>query len=142
MHAAVEFLLAGAELDAHDPFKAAVFELLTELVAFLAGRQGGHDAVQEVDMGRQVGRGVPFYAANVRGGRNGGVFAGEVSRGVGIGRFRDVWIRDDIRVVQEYPEDLLGHVAHFSLPDAVRARVVDGGDEAGRLGLFWFRRIS
>ncbi len=133
MHKAVEFLLARPQADSHHFLEAAVFELLPELVAFLACGKGSNDAVQKVDMSGQVVRSVPFDSANIGSSWDWRMFASEVSRGVGIGSLWGFGIRYDIRMVQEYPEDLLGHVAHFSLPDTVRSRVVDRGDEARRL---------
>ena len=114
---------------------------MPELVAFLAGGQGGDDAVQKVDMSGQVIRSVPFNSADVWRSRDRRMFASEMSRNVRRGSFRDLWIRNDVRVVQEDPEDLLSNVVHFSLPDTIRPRMIYRGDEAWWLGLFRFRRI-
>ena len=119
MHTAVEFLLARPQADAHDFFEAGVFEFLAKLIAFFGGGQRGHDAVQEVDVSGQVVRSVPFDAADIRRSWDGRVFAREMSRDVGMGSLRDVWIGNDICMVQEYPKDLFSYVSHFPLPHAV-----------------------
>lgn len=103
---------------------------------------------------------VPFDAADVGGCGDGGSFpremcgavvfffffvvfyggGGVVVAAVIIGGF--LWERDDVAMVEEDPEDLLGHVDDFLAPDAVRAREIDGCYEAWRLGRFGLGRIA
>jgi len=86
-----------------------------------------------------VGCGVPFYAAYVGRGGDGGAGSGEVARGVcrfqrggtlaggrggGIessGRGCLFGKRHDVEVVQEDPEDFARDVGDFAAPEAVRA---------------------
>ncbi len=73
----------------------------------------------------EIVRGVPFYAADVRCGRNRRMFAGEVALGIGSCGFWDGRVGDDVYVVQEYPEYFFDDVVNFFVPDAVRAWMVD-----------------
>lgn len=68
---------------------------------------------------------VPFYAANIRGGGDGGVFAGEVAGGVSKGGGGDGGVGDYIYGVEEDPEDFFDDGVEFFVPDAVGAGVVD-----------------
>lgn len=115
-------------------------------------------------MGREVSRGVPFYAADVWRGRDRWVRGGKVAGGVC--RFHDMlpvliaalnalaltaaaapWfrLRDHVQVVQKDPEDFLSHIRDLSAPESVwprRAHVQHEVDWLLVLGLLGLTEIG
>lgn len=140
MHSTIELLLARPQAGTHALLKPTDLQLLPQLIASVPRGQSGDERVQQVEVGGEVVRCFPLDAADVGCGGHRGPVAGEVEAGVvgccGWGVLAGVVERDDVQVVQEDPEDLLGDVDDLLAPDAVGAGLVDGGDEAEGLGVF------
>lgn len=141
MHSAIELLLARPEARTHALLEPTDLQLLPQLIASVSRGHSGDERVHQVEVrGEVVGR-FPLDAADVRCGGHGGPVAREVEASVVV---RCGWWmlqagvveRDDVEVVQEDPEDLLGDVDDLLAPDAIGTGLVDGGDEAEGLGVF------
>lgn len=78
MNGAVEFLFAGAQATAEAFLEPAGFELLPEAVPFVGGGKGRDDAVEEIQVQREIIGGLEFDSADVRRGGDRRSLAGKM----------------------------------------------------------------
>ena len=77
MHTPIKLLFARTKTRSHQFLEPRIFHLLSELVAFGAGVEGGDEAIDEVQVSCHVSGGVPFDAADVGAAATGGCSLGK-----------------------------------------------------------------
>src|SRR5689334_4972650 len=102
------------------------------MVSSLQARDGGNNAVEKVQVDREVLGGFPFDSTDVWSGWMWWSWCWVVSSRIAYTfiTFND---RHNIEMMQEYPEHFFGHVDHFSAPHSVRARDVHSGNKVQNL---------